>query len=113
MPQRVSFDDAYRAVSMFKKLDVPILGVVENMSYLEMEDGSRRFIFGEGGGEDLARAAGAPLLANIPIDENVRAGGDAGQPVLVSDPESAGAQAMRAMAQNVAARMSMEIMGEG
>jgi ATP-binding protein involved in chromosome partitioning len=113
MPQRVSFDDAFRAVSMFKKLDVPILGVVENMSYLEMEDGSRRFIFGEGGGEDLARAAGAPLLASIPIDENVRAGGDVGKPVVASDPESAGAKAMRAMAQNVAARMSMEIMGEG
>jgi len=111
MPQKVSFDDAYRAVSMFKKMDVPILGIVENMSYLEMEDGSRRRIFGEGGGEDLARAAGAPLLANIPIDEKVREGGDMGQPVVVSDPESAGAKVMIAMAQSVAARMSMEIRG--
>ena len=111
MPQRVSFDDAYRAVSMFKKMDVPILGIVENMSYLEMEDGSRRRIFGEGGGEDLARAAGAPLLANIPIDEKVREGGDMGQPVVVADPESAGAKVMIAMAQSIAARMSMEIRG--
>ncbi len=111
MPQKVSFDDAYRAVSMFKKMDVPILGIVENMSYLEMEDGSRRRIFGEGGGEDLARAAGAPLLANIPIDEKVREGGDMGQPVVVSDPKSAGAKVMIAMAQSVAARMSMEIRG--
>ena len=92
-------------------MDVPILGIVENMSYLEMEDGSRRRIFGEGGGEDLARAAGAPLLANIPIDEKVREGGDMGQPVVVSDPKSAGAKVMIAMAQSIAARMSMEIRG--
>ncbi len=108
MPQQVSFDDAARAVSMFKKLEVPILGVVENMSYLEMEDGSRRRIFGEGGGENLARVAGAPLLASIPIDEKVREGGDLGGPVVVKDPESPGAKAMIAMAQSVAARMSME-----
>ncbi len=111
MPQQVSFDDAARAVSMFKKMEVPILGVVENMSYLEMADGSQRRIFGEGGGELLARTAGAPLLGSIPIDENIRAGGDEGAPVVVSDPESAGAQALSSLAQSVAARMSMEIKG--
>jgi ATP-binding protein involved in chromosome partitioning len=109
MPQQVSFDDAARAASMFKKMEVPILGVVENMSFLEMEDGSRRRIFGEGGGENLARVAGAPLLASIPIDEKIREGGDQGGPVVVSEPESAGAKALIAMAQSVAARMSMEI----
>ena len=110
-PQQVSFDDAARAVSMFKKMEVPILGVVENMSYLQMEDGSLRRLFGEGGGEQLARAAGAPLLANIPIDENIRVGGDEGAPVVVTDPESSGAQALAALAQSVAARMSMQIRG--
>jgi ATP-binding protein involved in chromosome partitioning len=109
MPQQVSFDDAARAVAMFKKMDVPILGIVENMSYLEMEDGSRRRIFGEGGGEMLARNAGAPLLANIPIDELVREGGDQGAPVVAIHPETPIAQAMMAMAESVAARMSMEI----
>ena len=109
MPQQVSFDDAARAVSMFKKMEVPILGVVENMSYFEMPDGSRRKIFGEGGGEQLARMAGAPLLANLPIDENVRLGGDEGQPVTVADPTSPGGLALTALAQNVAARMSMEV----
>jgi ATP-binding protein involved in chromosome partitioning len=109
MPQQVSFDDAARAVSMFKKMDVPILGVVENMSYLKMEDGSLRRLFGEGGGEQLARAASAPLLANIPIDEPVREGGDSGQPVVVSAPESLAGKVMQDLAESVAARMSMQL----
>jgi len=108
MPQQVSFDDAARAVSMFKKMEVPVLGIVENMSYLEMEDGSLKRIFGEGGGEKLARMAGAPLLSNIPIDENIRAGGDRGEPVVIADPKSAGAKSIEALAQSIAARMSME-----
>jgi ATP-binding protein involved in chromosome partitioning len=107
MPQQVSFDDAARAVSMFKKMDVPILGVVENMSYLQMEDGSIRRLFGEGGGEKLAGMAGVPLLANIPIEEHVRAGGDHGEPVVVSDPQSPSAKAMMGLAMSVAARVSM------
>lgn len=111
MPQQVSLDDAYRAASMFKKMDVPVLGIVENMSYLEMEDGSLRRIFGEGGGEQLAGMAGVPLLANIPIDEGVRAGGDQGAPVVATDPDSAGGRALTALAQSVAARMSMELWG--
>ena len=109
MPQQVSFDDAARAVSMFKKMDVPILGIIENMSYLQMEDGTLRRIFGEGGGEQLARMAGVPLLGSIPIDENVRAGGDQGDPVVAAYPDSSGAKALEALAQSVAARMSMEI----
>ena len=111
MPQQVSFDDAARAVSMFRKMDVPVLGIVENMSYLKMEDGTLRRLFGEGGGEMLARMAGAPLLANIPIDELVREGGDHGQPVVITTPDSDGAKALEALAQSVAARMSMEVYG--
>ncbi len=108
MPQQVSFDDAARAVSMFKKMDVPVLGIVENMSYLELDDGSRRLIFGEGGGEALASMAGVPLLSSIPIDEYIRIGGDQGAPVIVAQPESSGAKSIDALAQAVAARMSME-----
>ncbi len=107
MPQQVSFDDAARAVSMFRKMEVPILGVVENMSYLEMADGSRRRLFGEGGGEQLAGMAGAPLLANLPIEERVREGGDQGTPVVVSDPKSDSAVALMRLAMSVAARVSM------
>jgi len=111
MPQQVSFDDAARAVGMFKKMEVPILGVIENMSYLKLEDGTVRRIFGEGGGQDLARVAGAPLLGEIPIDEKIRIVGDGGAPVVAVDPDSAGAKAMRTVAEGVAARMSMEIRG--
>ena len=111
MPQQVSFDDAARAVSMFKKMEVPILGVVENMSYLRMDDGSLRRIFGEGGGEQLAAMAGAPLLANIPIQESVREGGDQGTPVVVSDPDSPSAIVLIGLANSVAARMSMVTLG--
>ena len=110
-PQQVSFDDAARAVGMFKKMEVPILGVVENMSYLEMDDGSLRRIFGEGGGELLAQVAGAPLLANLPIDERIREGGDQGNRVVVAAPDTPGAKALAALAQSVAARMSMVIRG--
>jgi ATP-binding protein involved in chromosome partitioning len=109
MPQKVSFDDAARAVSMFKKMDVTILGIVENMSYLEMPDGSLRRLFGEGGGEQLAGMAGVPLLANIPIDEYVREGGDNGKPVVAAEPESPAGLALTALAESVAARMSVAL----
>lgn len=109
MPQQVSYDDAARAVSMFKKLDVPLLGVVENMSYLAMADGSLRRLFGEGGGEMLAGMAGVPLLANIPIDEGIRIGGDEGQPVVLAHPDSPGAKVLKSLAQSVAAQMSMAL----
>jgi ATP-binding protein involved in chromosome partitioning len=109
MPQKVSFDDAARAVSMFKKMDVTILGIVENMSYLEMPDGSLRRLFGEGGGEQLAGMAGVPLLANLPIDEYVREGGDNGKPVVAAEPDSPAGKAMMALAQSVAARMSVAL----
>lgn len=111
MPQQVSFDDAARAVSMFKKLEVPILGVVENMSYLEMADGSRRRLFGEGGGEQLAGLAGVPLLANLPIEERVREGGDQGVPVVIAEPDSPSGQALMGLATSIAARMSMLTLG--
>jgi ATP-binding protein involved in chromosome partitioning len=107
MPQQVSYDDAARAVSMFKKMEVPILGIVENMSFLPMDDGSLRYLFGKGGGEQLAGMAGAPLLANIPIDENFPASGDQGQPVVVAHPDTPGAAVMEALAQSIAGRMSM------
>ena len=74
-----------------------------------MPDGSLRRLFGEGGGEDLARMAGAPLLANIPIDEFVREGGDEGAPVVVSEPDSPAAKVLAGLAQSVAARMSMAL----
>ena len=73
---------------MFRQLNVPILGVVENMSYLELEDGSRLDIFGTGGGEQLAKDSGVPFFGTIPIDPAVRVGGDDGKPVIIENPGS-------------------------
>jgi ATP-binding protein involved in chromosome partitioning len=89
-PQHVSADDARKAISMFRRLDVPVLGVVENMSYFEAPDTGHRYqLFGEGGGQSLAEEMDVPLLAQIPFEPVVRSGGDSGMPVTVD----AGSQA--------------------
>lgn len=106
LPQQVSLDDAARSLSMFKQLSVPVVGVVENMSYLEMPDGSHLEVFGKGGGSKLAELAEAPLLCQIPMDPAVRQGGDEGQPVAVALPDSVSGKTMNALARSVAARMA-------
>ncbi len=86
-PQEVALIDARKAVSMFEKVNVKVLGLVENMSYfLCPSDGERYHIFGEGGGAREAEALGVPLLGQIPIDMPTRLGGDAGRPVALQDP---------------------------
>ena len=107
MPQQVSLDDARRGLEMFRQLDVPIFGVVENMSYLELPDGSRMDIFGQGGGERLAEEAGVPFIGSIPMDPAVRAGGDSGKPVVITQPDSPVARALEAVAADVAAKVSV------
>ncbi len=104
LPQAVSQADARRGLEGFKQMEVPILGVVENMSYLTLPDGSRMDVFGQGGGKTLAAAAGVPFIGEIPMDPQVRVGSDAGTPVVVSHPQSATAQALVKVAQDVAAR---------
>ncbi len=107
LPQQVSLDDARRGLEMFRTMDVPILGVVENMSYLELPDGTRYDIFGSGGGEKLAAAAGVPFLGSLPMDARVRVGGDSGMPVVLSDPESPVGQALEQLARSLAATLSV------
>ncbi len=107
LPQMVSVEDAARGLAMFNELNVPILGVIENMSYLEMPDGTRMEVFGRGGGEMLAQNEGVPFLGAIPMDPAVRKGGDDGKPVIVSHPQSAPAQALRSLAEQLAARLSV------
>jgi ATP-binding protein involved in chromosome partitioning len=107
LPQQVSLEDARRGLEMFRQLDVPIFGVVENMSYLELPDGSRLDVFGTGGGERLAHQAGVPFLGAIPMDPAVREGGDLGQPVTISKPKAPVAMALREITENVAARISV------
>jgi ATP-binding protein involved in chromosome partitioning len=107
LPQQVSLDDARRGLEMFRQLNVNLLGVVENMSYLELPDGTRMDIFGSGGGEKLASQAGVPFIGSIPMDSSVRTGGDSGEPVVLTDPETPVALALRAVAQDIAAKVSV------
>ncbi len=106
-PQDVALLDVRKALAMFKKLNVPILGVVENMSdFVCPHCGHRTPIFGEGGGSKIAAETGVPLLAQIPIDPETRKGGDEGQPILIRQPDSLQAAAFRKLAATVADRVS-------
>ena len=105
-PQQVAVDDASRAISMFHKLDVPVLGIVENMAFLPMPDGEKLYLFGEAGGENLARRAGVLLLGRIPIDPGLGKGGDIGSPIFSEDKAEATRDALRDMARKTAAAMS-------
>ena len=107
LPQQVSLDDARRGLEMFRQLNVLILGVVENMSYLELPDGKRMDIFGSGGGERLAKETGVPFIGAVPLESTVREGGDAGKPVVVALPNSEAAQVLRSVAEDLAAKMSV------
>jgi ATP-binding protein involved in chromosome partitioning len=112
LPQLVSLEDAGRGLNMFRQLEVPILGVIENMSYLDLPDGTRMDIFGSGGGEQLADTMGAPFLGKIPMDAEVRVGGDSGKPIVVAKPESVTAKALTDIARNVAAKISVAALGQ-
>ncbi len=111
LPQLVSLEDASRGLNMFKQLEVPILGVVENMSYLELPDGTRMDLFGSGGGESLAEATQTPFLGKVPIDQNVRIGGDSGNPIVVSYPDSVVAKALTDISQKLAMKVSVAALG--
>ena len=107
-PQEVSLGDVRKAYSMFEQLHVPVLGVVENMSYFEVPGtGERHYIFGNGGGEALAERYGVPLLGAVPLSQPVREGGDLGLPIVIGQPESGAAQILRQVAQQVAAQVSV------
>jgi ATP-binding protein involved in chromosome partitioning len=139
-PQAVSTFDVGKAIAMFDKVKVPVLGIVENMAGLVVEgriegaaagtrvaldlgsgpqsattDGTGRFqasfdLFGRGGGEMLSKRHGFPVLGHVPLDPAVRAGGDAGDPVLVSRPDSAVSRAFREIAGRVAQRVAIRSM---
>jgi ATP-binding protein involved in chromosome partitioning len=94
-------------MEMFRQLNVPVFGVVENMSYLELPDGTRMDIFGTGGGERLAKEGNVAFLGTIPMDAKVREGGDNGRPVVIEDPDSPAATALRGIAEVIAAKISV------
>ena len=107
-PQEVALGDVRKAYNMFDQLHVPILGIVENMSYFECpNDGQKFYIFGNGGGEALAERYEVPFLGAVPIAISIREGGDLGVPIVIGQPESAQAKAFVNVAQNVAAQVSI------
>jgi ATP-binding protein involved in chromosome partitioning len=112
-PQTVSVADTRRAVRMYQKLNVPTLGLIENMSHFVCPTcGTESDLFGKGGGEALATELGVPFLGRIPIYQPIRVGGDTGVPITVGEPKSAAAGAFRAAAERLAAQLSIAAFGK-
>jgi ATP-binding protein involved in chromosome partitioning len=103
-PQPAARRVAQRTAYMAKKMNLPLRGVIENMSWFTAEDGTRYELFGQGGGQQLADELGVPLLGQVPLVPALREGGDAGRPVVVTDPDGEAARAFQAIAEEVVAR---------
>jgi ATP-binding protein involved in chromosome partitioning len=107
-PQQVSLADSRRAVAMYKKLNIPPLGIIENMSYFACPSCAHESdIFGHGGGEQMAGELGVPFIGRIPIYQPIREGGDSGVPLTISQPDSAASRAFMAAAELMAAQVSL------
>ena len=106
-PQEIATLDARKALKMFEKVNVPVLGIVENMAvHVCGNCGHAEHLFGQGGGQAMAAQYGVPLLGSLPLDLRIREQGDAGTPVVAAAPESAPAQAYLAAAQAMAAQLA-------
>jgi ATP-binding protein involved in chromosome partitioning len=107
-PQQVSLADSRRAIAMYKKLNIPTLGIVENMSYFVCTNCQHEAeIFGHGGGEQMAADLGVPFIGRIPLYQAIREGGDSGVPLVISEPDSPAARAFLAAAERAAAQVSI------
>lgn len=108
-PQEVALADAVKGLKMFQEVKTPILGIVENMSWFTSpESGTRYPIFGEGGGERTAQANNVELLAQIPIEMGIREGGDAGEPLTATHPDSETGRAFTHLAERVATQLAAQ-----
>ena len=88
-PQEISLSDARKGYVMFEKVNVPTLGIIENMSYYQTPDGGKDYIFGEGGGRKMSKEYGVELLGEIPINRKIREYGDSGNPIVIAEPDAA------------------------
>jgi len=108
-PQDVASSVASKAIGMFDKLNVPMLGVVENMSYFECSKcNEKHYIFGQGGAEKISEKHNMPLLGAIPLNSGIMAGSDLGKPVMITQPDSSSAEAFTVTAKNIAAQCSIQ-----
>ncbi len=105
-PQPAAQRVAVRAAAMAEKVDLQVIGVVENMSWFTGDDGTRYELFGAGGGEELAQELGVPLLARIPLVPALREGGDVGRPIVAAEPDGETAQIFRDLAARLEADLS-------
>jgi len=107
-PQEVASSVAVKAIGMFDKLNIPMLGIVENMSYFECTKcNEKHYIFGKGGAEKISEKHNIPFLGSIPLNSGIMQGSDLGKPVMITDPDSPSAQAFTKAAKNVAAQCSI------
>ncbi|MEQ1784959.1 MAG: Mrp/NBP35 family ATP-binding protein [Hyphomonadaceae bacterium] len=107
-PQQVSLADSRRAIAMYRKLNIPTLGIIENMSYFVCPGCQKESdIFGAGGGSSLAESMGVPFLGSVPIYQPIREGGDSGVPLMISDATSPAGLAIAAAAERLAAQVSI------
>ncbi|HCH37163.1 MAG TPA: chromosome partitioning protein, partial [Acidobacteria bacterium] len=107
-PQKVSLADTRRAIRMYQKLNIPVLGLLENMSHFVCPSCSHESdIFGKGGGEALAEQMKIPFLGQIPLYEPIRVGGDSGTPIVVAEPECPAGQSLIGAATRLAAQVSI------
>ena len=107
-PQDVASNVAVKAVSMFEKLNVPIIGVIENMSYFVCPGGNEKhYIFGQGGGKKISEEFKMPFLGEIPLNSGIMSGSDSGKPIMSTNADSPSAEAFRSSAKNVAAQCSI------
>ena len=111
-PQTVSLADTRRAVRMYQKLNIPVLGLLENMSHFVCPSCRHESdIFGRGGGQTLAEQMEIPYLGQVPLYEPIRVGSDRGEPIVVAEPESLAAQALFSAASQLAAQVSIASYG--
>ena len=113
-PQEVALYDVRKGLMMFQKVNVPLLGIIENMSYFVCGHCNHRTeIFSHGGGERAAEKFGVPFLGRVPIDPAIRAGGDSGKPITIADPDSPQAKAFREIAAKLDAQIRQADKPEG
>jgi len=114
-PQTVALDDARKGVAMFNKVNVPVLGMVENMAYFTPPDmpDKKYYIFGEGGASHLAQEMNVPVLGEVPIQQTVREGGDSGKPIVLEDTESPAATALMEVTGNMQQQLAIRTKEQG
>lgn len=100
-PQDISLTDARKGANMFAKVNVPVLGIIENMSYYSNPDGSKEYIFGRGGGEKLSKELGINFLGEVSLNTNIRIAGDEGKPIVLKEPDSEPAKQFTGVGSNL------------